>query len=94
MATIRWTDTAEDAYLALLQTVYSNSTQAALLLDDKLEQLLSRLRQFKYHCPPLEKIPGFRRCVVIPTIGLVYDVSGEVVTIVSVFDTRMDHPFN
>lgn len=37
MATIRWTDTAEDTYLALLQMQYDQSTQAALLLDEQLK---------------------------------------------------------
>lgn len=93
MATIIWTDTAEETYLALLQLVYSQSTEAALLLDSKLEKLLSRLRQFKFHCPPLEQIPGLRRCLVTANLGLVYDVSGDDVIIVSVYDTRTDHPF-
>ena len=93
MATIRWTDTAEDSYLAFLQTAYDQSARSALILDEALEKLLERLRQFKRHCPPLEKIPGLRRCLVTSHIGLVYDVSGEEITIISVFDTRSDHPF-
>jgi len=94
MTNIRWTDTADDAYLALLQNTYTYSTEAALNLDGRLEQLLERLQQFKYHCPPLENIPGLRRCIVTQHIGLVYDISGDTLTIVSVFDTRMDHPFH
>ena len=46
-------DTSEDAYLAQLQTIYEHSTQAALIFDQQLEDLLKRLRQFKFHCPPL-----------------------------------------
>ena len=65
-----------------------------LLLDTQLEKLLERLQQFKFHCPQLERIPGFRRCILTQHIGLAYDVSGDMVTIVSVFDTRMDHPFH
>lgn len=94
MTTIRWTDTAEDAYLALLQSAYTRSTEAALFLDEQLERLVERLRLFKHHCPSLEKIPGLRRCVITQYLGLVYDVSGDLITIVSVFDTRTDHPFH
>ena len=93
MATIRWTDTAEDTYLALLQLSYNQSTQSALFLDTQLERLLERLKLFKFHCPPLENIPGLRRCQITRQIGLVYDVSGEEITIISVFDNRSDHPF-
>jgi plasmid stabilization system protein ParE len=93
MTTIRWTDTANDAYLDILQTTYDRSTTLALVLDEHLLKLLDRLSKFKKHCPPLEKIPGLRRCLVTQHIGLVYDVSGEELTIISVFDTRSEHPF-
>lgn len=93
MTNIRWTDTAEDPYLSLLQVAYGQSVDVALALDRQLELLLERLRRFKKHCPPLEKIPGLRRCILTPHVGLVYDVSGDEITIISVFDTRSDHPF-
>jgi plasmid stabilization system protein ParE len=93
MTTIHWTDAAEDTYLAILGSIYEKSTAAALYLDEQLEALLSKLRRFKYHCPPLEKIPGLRRCMITPDIALVYDVSGEIVTVISVYHTRSSHPF-
>ncbi len=93
MATIRWTDTAEDTYLALLQMQYDQSTQAALLLDEQLEKLLERLGQFKFHCPPLENFSSLRRCQVTRHIGLVYHITEDEITIISVFDSRTNHPF-
>ncbi len=94
MNTIRWTDGAEDAYVKFLRSVYDYSADAAVFLDEQLENLLDRLSKFKNLCPPLDKIAGLRRCVLTTNIALVYDVSGSEITIVSVFDTRSDHPFN
>jgi plasmid stabilization system protein ParE len=94
MNTIRWTDGAEDAYVAFLSTVYDYSADAAIILDEQLENLLDRLSRFKHLCPPLDKIAGLRRCVLTTNIALVYDVSGNEITLISVFDTRSDHPFN
>ncbi|MCB9315796.1 MAG: type II toxin-antitoxin system RelE/ParE family toxin [Lewinellaceae bacterium] len=93
MTTIRWTETADTAYITLLRKVYDRSTEAALALDLQLEKLLERLRQFCYHCPPLENIPGLRRCLITQNLGLVYDVSGDEITIISVYDTRTNNPF-
>jgi plasmid stabilization system protein ParE len=93
MTNICWTDTADEAYLVILQSFYDISNTKALFLDDKLNALLERLSKFKNLCPPLDKIPGLRRCSITQNIGLVYDVSGTEITIISVFDSRSDHPF-
>lgn len=91
---IRWTDSAEEAYLAFLQSTYAYSSNTALHLDEQLEALLERLRLFKFHCPPLENIKHLRRCIITRHLALVYDVSGDEITIISVFDTRSKSPFN
>lgn len=93
MVTIRWTDTAEDSYLAILQSHYEHSTETALALDSQMEHLLDTLKQFRFRCPALPNFPGLRRCLVVPHIGLVYLVLEEELIVVSVFDTRTDHPF-
>lgn len=91
---IRWTDSAEEAYLVFLQSAYNYSSNTALHLDEQLDALLERLKLFKHHCPPLENHKYLRRCMVAHHIALVYDVSGNEITIISVFDTRSKHPFN
>lgn len=85
---------AEDSYLDFLRSTYEYSADAAVFLDEQLERLLMRLREFKNLCPPLDKPSGLRRCVLTTNIALVYDVSGTEITIISVFDTRSSHPFN
>jgi addiction module RelE/StbE family toxin len=94
MNTIHWTESAQNDYLSMLSTIYNHSTDAAIALDESLENLLERLRQFKYLCPPLGNVNGLRRCVVNSSVALVYDVSGNTLTILSVFDTRSEHRFN
>jgi plasmid stabilization system protein ParE len=89
MTAIHWTDAAEDTYLTILNSIYEKSTAAALYLDEQLERFCPDFG----HCPPLEKIPGLRRCKITPDIALVYDVSGEIVAAISVYHTRSNHPF-
>lgn len=94
MNTVRWTEGAEEAYLTFLRSIYDYSADAAVFLDEQLENMIDRLSKFKHLCPPLDKVPGLRRCVLATNIALVYDVSGTQITIISVFDTRSAHPFN
>ena len=94
MNSIRWTEGAENAYLDFLRSMYDNSADAAVFLDEQLENLLDRLIKFKHLCPPLDKIAGLRRCILTTSIALVYDVSDSEITILSVLDTRSSHPFN
>lgn len=94
MNNIRWTNGAEEAYLEFLKSLYNYSADAAVFLDEQLEKLIDRLSKFKHLCPPIDKIAGLRRCILTTNIALVYDVSDAGITIISVFDTRSDHPFN
>ncbi len=94
MTIVQWTEVAKDDYVVALKSAYQQSVDAALLLDGKMETLLSNLRQFKHFCPPAQRFPKFRRCVVTKYLALVYEVGEESILIVSVFDTRTQHPFN
>ena len=93
MTKIEWTGVAKEDYLFFLFQAYDRSTGVALELDDKLEALLSNLQNFKHFCPPTEKFPKFRRCVVTKYISLVYEVGEQSITIISIFDTRGRSPF-
>ncbi|MBX2930138.1 MAG: type II toxin-antitoxin system RelE/ParE family toxin [Saprospiraceae bacterium] len=93
MKMILWTDTAEEAYLNMLQVLYAQSADAALLLGNKMDALLDRLETFNYLCPPIGHISGVRRCQVTRHVGLAYFVSAQDIIIVSVFDSRSAHPF-
>lgn len=93
MNTIQWALAAQDDYLTMLKDVYGRSVDAAIQIDEKMEALLEKLRRFKHLCPPSRKFPKFRRCVVTRHISLVYEVGSESITILSVFDSRSEHPF-
>ena len=94
MIKIEFTKTAEEDYLALLDTTSQRSLDEALELDAKFETLIENLRQFKYLCPPSKRFPKFRRCVVTRFVSLVYEVGNQSITIISVFDARSSNPFS
>lgn len=78
----------------MLEQTYERSVEAALELDDKMNALLENLRRFKHFCPPTRAFPKFRRCIVTKYVALVYETGSNSITIISVFDSRMQHPFN
>lgn len=94
MTSVQWSEVARDDYVAVLKSVYLDSADKAVLLNEKMEALLSNLRQFKHFCPPTQKFNKFRRCILTKHLALVYEVGEESILILSVFDTRMQHPFN
>ncbi len=94
MAEIRWTNTAREEYHAILKNTYEFSMDVAIDLDDRIEALQERLLRFKKSCPPHDKIPTLRRCVVTRFVSLIYDLLGEEITIISVYDSRSAHPLN
>jgi plasmid stabilization system protein ParE len=93
MNRVEWSTVAEDDYLALLEQTYMHSTEGGVALFERMESLLENLRQFKHFCPPTEKFPKFRRCVVTRHLSLVYEVGEHSITIMSIFDPRGSNPF-
>ena len=93
MNIVEWTGTAEDDYLALLKDTYYQSTELGVALYDRMEALIENLRQFKHLCPPTQRFPKFRRCVVTRYLSLVYEVGENSITVISIFDSRKDNPF-
>ena len=93
MNTVIWSPKGEDAYLAILEATYYFSTAAALDLDDRVEKLLSRLKNHKFLCPSAPTLPGVRRCVVTKFVSLAYEIIGNTVQIISVVDNRMEEMF-
>ena len=90
---VEWSTVAEDDYLILLEETYMYSTEAGIELFERMEALLQNLRQFRHFCPPTEKFPKFRRCVVKRHLSLVYEVGENAITIISIFDSRSSSPF-
>lgn len=93
MTPVEITLTAQDDYIAILEHIYHQSTDAALQLDEKMEALINNLRKFKHLCPATRKFPKFRRCIVTKHVALVYEVGKNSITIISIFDVRSGDPF-
>ena len=91
MYQVFWTELAKDTYATLLQYLTGVSLEAAIQLDDKIEQLEERLSKYRYACPPSLKIPRYRRCVVSKHTSMLYEVRGNLIFILAVVDNRADH---
>ena len=94
MLTIIFPDKAKETYRVILEQFYRNSTDAALKLDEKVENYFERLKVLPQSCPPVPDFPQFRRCVVHKKVSLVYRlVSEQRIEIVGFFHNRMDWGF-
>ncbi len=91
MYPVFWTELAKDTYAALLQYLADMSLDAAIKLNDQIEQLEDRLTSNRYVCPPSPKLPRFRRCVVSKNASLLYEVQGNLIVIIAVVDNRANH---
>jgi plasmid stabilization system protein ParE len=65
----------------------------AIEFDEKVERLLERLQTFKKLCPPSEKQPDLRRCVVTKQTSMYYQIQGDVIEIVVFYDNRAEQLF-
>lgn len=93
MIKVEFTQTAQDDYLFMLEEISNRSLDEALILDEKMDALIDNLRKFKYLCPPSKRFPKFRRCVVTRHIALVYELGKNSITVISIYDTRSNSPF-
>jgi plasmid stabilization system protein ParE len=91
MNKVRWSPNAEDAYLATLEFVIQRyGTNAALILDDQIEQLMAHLSKFKNLCPPSLSQPNTRKCVIGKNASLLYQVDNQGIEILMFYDNRSD----
>jgi plasmid stabilization system protein ParE len=93
MVTVQFTQTAEDDYLALIDYLSRRSIDDAIALDQKMDTLVENLKKYKHFCPPSRQFPKFRKCVITPSISLIYEIGKASITIISVFDNRSNTPF-
>lgn len=95
MNNIFWTTTAKDSYLATLDFIFDQwSLEVSLEWDKKVTNLLQRLNDHLYLCPPSKKYEGLRRCTITPYTSLVYRIKDErVVELITFFDTRSNNVF-
>ncbi|MEY4902999.1 MAG: hypothetical protein RLZZ292_814 [Bacteroidota bacterium] len=94
MYTIYWTPNARESYAAILEFVIENfSLDAALSMDDKMENRLLALQKNRYLCPISEILPNIRKCVITPQLSLAYRVQNDKIELVSFFNNRSNHSF-
>lgn len=86
-----WSPKAFNKYLAFLAYWHDHSLDFALKLDDELEKLLNNLSQFKDLCPPSEKRPPFRKCIILKRYSLIYRNDRKMIWIVDILDNRRKH---
>lgn len=94
MNTIVWSDLAFLSFTDTVTYLTENHTlDAAVRFDEEVERLLGNLRSFKHYCPPYERRPALRKCVVNRNTSLIYRVDGNTLHLVTFFDNRGIHPF-
>jgi len=85
MFQIHWSAIAKDTYS---ETLTNLSQDAALKLDDKVEALIEKLKNFRHFCPPSKLHPNIRRCTISKFISLSYHVDGRVVVLLQFYYNR------
>jgi len=92
---IVWSTFAEETYLQILTYILENwGIKEAENFDNKVENLLLRLRYNKHICPSSKIQKRLRRCVVSPQTSMVYKINKErIIEIVAFFDNRSNHKY-
>ena len=91
---IIWSPIAEETYLKILQDIRVKwSIKEAIAFDNKVEDLISKLKSFKDLCPPSGKHSNYRRCVISKQISVVYTVRKNIIELVTFYDNRSEHNF-
>ncbi len=91
---IFWSPLAEETYLKTLSSILERWTvKEAEDFEDKVENLLEKLKTQKRLCPPSGKQKSLRRCVIAPQTSLVYQIKENIIELVAFFDNRSEHQY-
>lgn len=94
MNQIVWSDLAYITYTDISEHLTQQfSLDAAIRFDEEVEQLLGNLKSFAKICPPYEKKPVLRKCVINRYSSLLYRIEGNKILLASFFDNRGIHTF-
>ncbi len=86
MNTIKWTISAKNAYLNILEMLCNDwNDEVAYNFYEATERLLDGLRNFKNLCPPSPKSYNFRRCVINKHTSFTYRTTDNEVEIVAFY---------
>ena len=90
MTNIIWMPSAKDTYANILQDLH---IATALELDQKIEELVDKIKSFNHLCPTSKKFPAFRKCTINKQFSLAYSTDKKNVFIIAVFPNKTDAPF-
>jgi plasmid stabilization system protein ParE len=92
MNIVKWTTSAEDAYLEILEMLRNNwNDDVAYNFYVATERLIDGLRSFKSLCPQSPKLHNFRRCVVNKHTSFTYRATDNEVEIIAFYFNKMGH---
>ena len=92
---IIWSPFAEESYFRTLTYILENwSIKEAQDFDNKVENLLERLKIHKHLCPASKILKNLRRCVIAPQTSLIYQIKNDrIIELVAFFDNRSNHKY-
>ena len=91
---IIWSKEANESYVELLDFLYKKySVDTVIALDEKVLNLLDKLKTNQYLCPPSKAFIGYRKCVLSKQTSLIYRTDGTIVEIMLFVDNRSEHGF-
>lgn len=88
---IYWSELAKDTYAKLLRYLLDNyPADVAIKLDEKVENLIKRLRYFDKLCPASTIVKQYHKCVITKQNSLIYRINQDTIEIVAFIDNRSD----
>jgi hypothetical protein len=88
---IYWSALAKDTYSELLKYLLDNyPSEIALNFDDKVSDLINRLKYFDQLCPPSKIVSNYHKCVISKQNSLIYRINNNSIEIVAFIDNRSD----
>ena len=89
---IYWSALAKDTYSELLKFLLDNyPTEIAIDFDEKVTNLINRLRYFAQLCPPSRIVINYHKCVINKQNALIYRINGDSIEIITLIDNRSDY---
>lgn len=91
---VYWSALAKDTYSELLKYLLDNyPAEIALNFDDKVSNLINRLRYFEQLCPPSKIVINYHKCVINKQNSLIYRIENTSIEIVAFIDNRSDFAY-
>ncbi|MEZ4721391.1 MAG: type II toxin-antitoxin system RelE/ParE family toxin [Flavobacteriales bacterium] len=89
---IRWSARARQDYFNILEYLIEEwGIGSARKFDKKLQKAVSSIQDNPLQFPASDRMPNIRRCVVVKQCSLYYRINGQLIELITLFDTRQ-HP--